>query len=87
MLVLEMGIKTLEEYWKDTVAIYKRHHFLLINEFVILKVLRQIAETLQEVHERGNVRYSIREVTKVLNKGLGKSWILNTRAIPISLHF
>jgi hypothetical protein len=54
--MLEMGLKTLDNYWKETAALYKHHHYYLVNEFAILKVLRQIAETIQEVHDRGNVR-------------------------------
>jgi hypothetical protein len=50
-LVMELGIKTFDEYWKENTEFYKRH--ALIHEFVILKVLRQIAAAIVEVHERG----------------------------------
>jgi hypothetical protein len=53
-MIVEKGIQTLGEYWnKDVEPFYKYQQFF-IHEFVILKVLRQIAAALQEVHDRGD---------------------------------
>ena len=55
VIVMELAIKTLEEYWDENVARYKRLQYPLVQELVILKVLKQIAAAIQEVHERGTL--------------------------------
>jgi serine/threonine protein kinase len=61
VLVLEMGNKTLDEYWKKIVTSYENKRYDYLLEFVILKVLRQIAASIQEVHDRGKLHLKIRE--------------------------